>query len=301
MSNTKMSLHDVESLISEGESDIMEFKKSTAELSSAGKALCGLLNHSGGHILIGITDNKRVVGQEVSDQTRQEIGHFIKKIEPAPIVDISYVPVADSSRQVIVLTAYHDEYAVPYTFEGRAFDRLQSSTFPMPQERYHRLLLEKTQKNKGWEDGVVKEVTLNDLDHNEIIKTIQQGVSNGRIPPTKATSDPFEALVRLQLVRNKHFINAAVVLFAKDPTQWLPQCRLRLARFRGNDKRNAIDNRQIEGNAFYLLEEGLIFAQRHLPIASYFKPGVIERVDEPLVPIDALREVFVNSICHRLC
>ncbi len=81
--------------------------------------------------------------------------------------------------------------------------------------------------------------------------------------------------------------------------EFLPQCRLRLARFRGNDKRDFLDNRQVEGSAFRLLEEALFFAQRHLPIASRFKSGKLERIDEPLIPIDALREVFVNAICHR--
>lgn len=223
----------------------------------------------------------------------------LKKIEPAPVVDINYVDVPSSSRQVILLIAYHDEYAMPYTFEGKAFERIETSTFPMPQERYQRLLLERTQKNRGWEDGIAREITLDDFDHNEIIKTIQEGISNGRIPPTKTTADPLEALTRLQLVRNKHFINAAVVLFAKEPTRWLPQCKIRLARFRGKDKRDSIDNRQAEGNAFYLLEEALIFTQRHLPIASRFEPGKIERIDEPLVPVDALREIFVNALCHR--
>lgn len=299
MSNTKMNLKDIETLIHKGESDRLEFKKSTAELHSAGKTLCGFLNRNGGQIVIGVTDNKRIVGQDVSDHTRLEIANWIKKIEPAPVTDIHYIEVPNSTRQIILLTAYHDEYAIPYTFEGKAFERIETSTSSMPQERYQRLLLERTQKNRGWEDGIAREVTLDDLDHSQIIKTIQEGVSKGRIPPTKTTTDPVEALVRLQLMRNEHLINAAVVLFAKEPTRWLPQCKMRLARFRGQDKRDFIDNRQVEGNAFYLLEEALIFAQRHLPIASRFELGNIERIDEPLVPIDALREIFVNAICHR--
>ncbi|HLB33975.1 MAG TPA: RNA-binding domain-containing protein [Chthoniobacterales bacterium] len=299
MTKKIINIKTIESLVHQGESDTLEFKKSTAELHSAAKTICGFLNQKGGYVLIGVTDNKKIIGQDVSEQTRHEITNLIKKFEPSPLIDIDYVQIANSSRQIIALRAYHDEYATPYTFDGKPFSRLQSQTSPMPRELYHRLLLDKTQKNKGWEDGVLEEITLDDLDHDEIIKTIQTGVASGRIPPTKETTDPFEALTRLQLVRNNHFINAAVVLFAKDPTYWLPQCRLRLARFLGKDKRNAIDNRQIEGNAFRLLDEGLMFIQRHLPISSYFKQGEIERIDEPLIPVDALRELFVNAICHR--
>src|ERR1043165_9588200 len=111
MSNVKMTLNDTEALVFQGESNTIEFKKSTAELNTVAITLCGLLNHNGGHVLIGVTDNKRLVGQDVSDQTRQEIAHLIKKIEPAPVVDIDYISIPDSSRYVIVLTVYHDEYA----------------------------------------------------------------------------------------------------------------------------------------------------------------------------------------------
>jgi len=299
MTKKKLNFQDIETLVYRGESDTLEYKKSTSELHSVGKTLCGLLNRHGGNVLMGVTDNKHIVGQDISDQTQQEIANVIKKIEPAPMIDIDYVQVNHSSRQVIILTAYQDEHAKPYTFEGKAFDRIASATFSMPQERYHRLLLETTQKNKGWEDGIAKDVTLEHLDHEEILKTIREGISNGRIASTTLIVDPLEALIRLQLVKNNHFINAAIVLFAKEPVQWLPQCRLRLARFHGNDKRHFLDNKQVEGNAFHLLKEALLFVQRHLPVASYFETGQIERIDEPLVPVDVLREIFVNAICHR--
>lgn len=115
-----MTLQEVDVFIEQGESDTLEFKKSTAELASALKTLCGLLNRNGGKVLLGVTDNKRIVGQDISDQTRLEIANAIKKIEPAPVVDVDYVNVPHSTRQVILLTAYHDEYAIPYTFEGKA-------------------------------------------------------------------------------------------------------------------------------------------------------------------------------------
>jgi ATP-dependent DNA helicase RecG len=150
--------------------------------------LCGFLNHRGGHVLIGVTNNQRILGQDVSDQTRQDIASLLKKIEPTPVIDVGYVSIKDSSCQVIVLTAHHDEFAIPYTFEGRAYDRSQSTTSIMPRDRYHRLLLEKTQGNRGWEDGTINDITLDDLDHDEIIRTIQVGVSSGRIPPTKSTN-----------------------------------------------------------------------------------------------------------------
>ncbi len=42
VSKKKMSLDGIEVLVKQGESDNLEFKKSTAELGSAGRTLCGV-------------------------------------------------------------------------------------------------------------------------------------------------------------------------------------------------------------------------------------------------------------------
>ena len=74
---------------------------------------------------------------------------------------------------------------------------------------------------------------------------------------------------------------------------------LRLARFLGNDKSAFIDSRQTHGHAFRLLDEAMSFMMRHLPISGRFEPGRLERIDEPLYPVAALREAVVNALCHR--
>jgi ATP-dependent DNA helicase RecG len=78
-----------------------------------------------------------------------------------------------------------------------------------------------------------------------------------------------------------------------------PQCQLRLARFRGLDKTEFNDQRQVHGHALQLMSEATDFLSRHLPIAGRIEPGVFEGVDEPLFPPVALREALVNAFCHR--
>ena len=89
------------------------------------------------------------------------------------------------------------------------------------------------------------------------------------------------------------------MLFAKDTFPNYPQCHLRLARFKGVDKTEFLDNRQAYGNAFVLLNEAMEFLFRHLPISGRFEPEKLERIDELLFPPAALREALVNGLCHR--
>lgn len=43
----------------------------------------------------------------------------------------------------------------------------------------------------------------------------------------------------------------------------------------------------------------MLFLNRHLPVAGRIQAGQFERVDEPLFPVEALREAMVNAVCHR--
>jgi ATP-dependent DNA helicase RecG len=103
----------------------------------------------------------------------------------------------------------------------------------------------------------------------------------------------------LGLRANGHILNAAVVVFGRRFLPDYPQCQLRLARFRGLDKTQFKDQRQVNGHALRLMSEAMDFLSRHLPVAGRIEPGVFERVDEPLFPPIALREALVNAFCHR--
>lgn len=77
-----MNLTDLQRLISAGESETLEFKKSTADLSGACESLCAFLN-SGREdtVVIGVSGST-LIGQDVTDRTQQEIANALKDIEP---------------------------------------------------------------------------------------------------------------------------------------------------------------------------------------------------------------------------
>lgn len=102
-------------------------------------------------------------------------------------------------------------------------------------------------------------------------------------------------LDRLGLRVRSQILNAAVVVFGRRILPHYPQCQLRMARFRGADKTEFLDQRQTNGHALQLLEEAIQFLTRHLPVAGRIEPGVFERADAPLFPAVALREALVNA------
>lgn len=293
-----MNISELKRLVLGGESETLEFKKSTAQLRSACETICAFLNGQGGLLLFGVADNGKIIGQKISDATKREVAKEIAKIEPAPQVNISYIPL-EKDKLVIVLRVQRGNH-LPYIYDGRAFQRNQSTTQRMSQHRYEQLIVERGQLNYSWEETVDSTYTLNDLDHEEIYRTVMDGISEKRIPASIAKEEPEKILRQLNLISDGKLKRAAVVLFAKEIHSGYLQCWLKMARFRGvNKANNFIDNQQIHCNVFRMLEEVDHFLNRHLPVASYFKPDEWQRIDKPALPILAVREALVNAICHR--
>lgn len=293
-----MNINEIQALITEGESETLELKKSTAKLNAAFETICGFLNGSGGTVLIGVSDNGRIVGQTMSDSTKREIAKEISKIVPPAQIDVHYID-CDATKKVITLSTKTGEHA-PYTYDSRPFQRNQSSTQKISQHLYEQLIVERGQLNHSWEEVLTKEYGIDSLDHDEIYRTITIAVQNRRIPASAISDNVDAILARYKLINNLTLKQAAVVLFAKDIGQHYPQCMLKMARFKGTNKLGEfIDNQQTFGNAFHLLNEADAFLQRHLPIASFFDVNQFERIDKPALPIFPVREALINAICHR--
>lgn len=303
-----MNFDEISKLIGKGESSHLEFKESTAQLERVGEALCGFLNKAGGHVIIGVKDNGKILGQTVSDKTQQEIAHFLKKFEPQGRIQVAYTPLPGKEQQVIVLTATPFNSEKPYSYNGRAYERVEATTTIMSQARYQRLLLERSHIDHRWEAQVANHFKLAHLDHKEIRKMIEEGIAAGRIYEGVSRGSVKDMLLGLGLMKQNNLLNAAVVLFASHQDasvsslikEYYPQCSIRMARFHGTDKlADFIDSQEYHGHLFSLFDRALQFIYQHLPIASHFEPSQIKRQDIPALPPLAIREALVNAFCHR--
>ena len=292
-----MNLIELKKLVSNGESDTLEFKKSTGLLKAVFQTMSAFANHKGGTVLVGVLDNGSLVGQEVTENTRQKITSELSKIEPPAQVDIAYVSI-NKIKKVIVFSVSVGAHA-PYTYDGRAYYRELDSTIRMPQHRYEQLLIARGQLNYTWESTLLNEYGINDLDHEEIHRTISIGEKMRRVPISALKVSVSEMLERLDLLKDGVLTRAALVLFGKEHAVF-SQCEIKMARFRGTDKLgDFIDSRHVQGNTFRLLEEVDSFLARHLPIASFFKKDQFERINKPILPVLAVREALINALIHR--
>ncbi len=294
-----LDLEQLKKLVAQGESETLEFKKSTNSraLVEAGKTICGFLNSNGGCLLFGVTDKGDITGQEVSDKTRIEIAeNLLKEFQPHVILQIEYINISNNKQ--VIMIKNNDNMKPPYYYKNIAYQRSGSTTQIMPPSLQEELIEAKKWSTRSWEAMPAIGFTIDDLDHAEIKNTIMIGIRQQKIPSNTDPDNILDALVKLELVDGQQINNAAVILFGKHPSFKYPQCLLRLARFRGKDKQEFIDNQQVYGHVFKVLQEVEDFCRRHLPVSSRFV-GKMQRIDEPFLPPEAIREAVINAIIHR--
>lgn len=205
-----------------GEREDVEFKATTSQREEAAKTLCGMLNGHGGIVLFGVDDDGAIRGQQVSEKTLEQIAAVMARIEPPINPHIERVEL-DSKLDVIAIRVPEGEIK-PYMYRGSAWRRVGATTQKMTWDEYQRSVLERAHPARRWEtEPSVLAVT--DLELDEFMATVQEGVSIGRWP-SMSLHDPAGLLRQLDLLVDDRPTNGAVALFG-DPGKLAspyPQC-----------------------------------------------------------------------------
>ena len=179
---------------------------------------------------------------------------------------------------------------------AQALYRVESTTKVMPREIYDERIRCSNPQKFAWEAQKADGISVADLDEQRIRAAIRLGVAGGRINAS-AEGDSLETLLsKFKLLNDGVPTNAAVVLFGKN-TDCYPQLLLRMARFKGTDKMEFIDNTRATGNFFDLLDAGIAFCFKHLNLSG--KIVGLRREEHLDIPVVALREALTNALCHR--
>lgn len=290
-------IDDIKNLIkSDTETDTIEFKKTTGQLERGMETLCAFLNGDGGTVLFGVTDEGKIIGQDIAGKTKETIGEAISRIEPNVNVRIFYVSMPDSEKKVIALHVESSRMERPFCYKGRPYMRFQNVTTVMPQDKYRQLLMERG-GNYSWEAMTNPDLKISDLDEHAILGAVRGGIRCGRLPEATIREDLPTILEKFNLSHDGKLNNASAVLFGRD-LYYYPQCLLRMARFKGTTKNEFIDNQRVIGNIYALLDAAMAFFFKHLSLSG--KIEGLYREEELEIPYKALRECCTNAFCHRL-
>jgi ATP-dependent DNA helicase RecG len=163
-----MLLEELQKLVAAGESENLEFKKTTGQRTEAVKTICALLNDLGGFLLFGISDKGEIAGQQVTTKTLEDISLELRRIDPPAFPEIETISIGND-RVVIVIRV--SGKMGTYCYDGRPYIRYGPTTQIMPRGEYEKRVLAKFHAHRRWENELAPEwVTIQDLGQSPLPK-----------------------------------------------------------------------------------------------------------------------------------
>src|ERR1044072_523085 len=94
-------LQELEQIVARGESEQVEFKASTGQRTDAVKTVCGMLNHAGGWVRLGVAAGI-IPAKHVSDNPLESLVRELSRIEPPVSVTPEVIELAPGKGVILV-------------------------------------------------------------------------------------------------------------------------------------------------------------------------------------------------------
>lgn len=289
-------LEYIQSLLKGKEGNQLEFIESF-NYKRIAETVCAFLNTQGGRIIVGVNQAKEPIFENNIANEFNELRRYIyDAVSPESLIGIRK---EEFKNHVVVLIEVIEGTTKPYSINNQSFIRSGEKTRLADDNEMSNLIRARRKEEYSWENSPALEATLDDLDKVEISLAIELSNNIGRTTRFK-TDDPSTFLTHFQLFRNSQLTNAAIVLFGKEPTYFLPQCRTRIIHFGESKSANEYaDTLIVEENLFKSFRRIQDYFKKNLPIQSQFSDTNWQRKDQSKYPLQALDEAVINAMMHR--
>ena len=277
------------------ENQYFERKSARIQDKEIAHQISAMANASGGVIAVGIEGNGDITGvtDERENKLRQVPFEFLQTI-PNHQVEIL---LAENGKKVFLFHVSPMPDEVIKGKDGEAYLRVGDTSRKLNAEQL--LELEYSKGIRSYETQVVNDASLDDLDLVLIQEYCQ--ILNLNV------SSPWDILKARGLIKQKEgkwiVTVAAILLFGKIPTQFLPSARVRFLRYEGTAAGvgsgfNVVKDITIEKPLHYLITEGKqLIASQMREFQQLGKDGKFRRIPE--YPEFAWLEGLVNAVTHR--
>ncbi len=289
-----MNEEELKKIIEKHETGSVEFKESLSLKDETGEEVSAFSNSKGGRILIGIKDNKEVIGLQIGKKTLEDLANYIKTHTDNHV--FPKISVEEIEGKKIVVIGVKESGEKPVFFKGRAYMRVGNSAHKLSASEIRKMAKE-TGDKIYWDSKPCENATLEDIDENKMQWFLREARKQRGL---KIPEDVFvvDALKTLNLLKNGKLTNACMLLFSKEPK--FLQSEVKCIRFSGNEPvKPYIDFQTIEGNVFDMVDKAEDFILRNIRKAIWLVPGQVQREEKYEYPPDALREAIINAVVHR--
>ncbi len=282
-----MTIQELEILTKEGEGYTLEFKENLGKRFNV--EVVAFANSMGGKILIGVNDDGKIIGTDISNNQRANIQNQISQIEPRINVKIEVVD------NVIVVNVPEGEDK-PYSSSEGYFLRVGAMCQKMNRNEI-REFLEDSGKIQ-FDRMINKKARYPEDFDNDAYKQFLKLSNTANILEKE---DLLVNLNCLEKINNKYmFTNAGVIFFAKNPKNFLIQNYITCIAFKGTNRVYILDTMDCDKDIITNIEDALSFVKKHINLTYLINSEVMKeqgnatRKEVLEVPEEVLKEAITN-------
>jgi len=290
-----MKREQLSELLMLGEGASIEFK-TNCDPEIVGRQVCAFLNSGGGYVVCGISESGDPVGIPEQLNIRQFEQKVNKGISPKALISVELEKVDGKPVLVVEVPAGKD---FPYAFYNDIFVRVGAQTDKADIETIRDMVMRRQVEPERWERRFSSADLEADLDFDEIKSLVLTVNKNSRMQ-FRDKENPLSVLEELAMVKYGRLTNGGDVLFGKNLAIRHPQVRVRAVCFTSDKSDDTYqDMKSLEGPLVSVLEQVFSFVMRNTPTTSHFDKNNLQRQDEAVYPLAAVREGLVNAFAHR--
>ncbi|MDP4266174.1 MAG: ATP-binding protein [Bacteroidota bacterium] len=282
----------IDNLLQQAGNESIELRAS-AKLEVIAKEITSFINGHGGDMILGVDDNKNIIGIENAKQYAIDIQTYLSE-NIVPVAPISVLPILYKHKELILISVWEGAKK-PYSYKQVIYNRVGNNTGIAKNKEIVSLIENRKKADFNWERMPVLGAEFDDLDIYEIQRTIELVKKRD---PQHTFTDEEDFLIQQGLILNGNITNSCIVLFGKSPTRFIPQSKIRLTVYPDKSATNTfLEDRFFEGNIFSNITS--IFTYLDALYAKIIKIEGIHRTEKKNYPEIALREGILNAIIHR--
>ena len=284
-----MSLRElVEEALRRGEGEEIEFKLRLDK--EAARALCGLANHRGGLLLIGVNDQGEPVG--APRDSLERLNSLLGSIYPRPRVRAEWTELKGAG----LLAIWVEAGGRVYRLGDDVYIRVGSSTRKASPEEIASLYAERAELR--FDEAVREDLGIGVLSRELLDRYIELAVKRGRVPQEAQTWGFEEALNALKAASGSSPTNAGLLMVSENPSKYIQGADIRVVVQDAGGR--VIDDKWFSSPLWLLVNKVADHLREEVMALGWEVRGPeMERIELPEYPLEALREALVNAVTHR--
>ncbi len=271
-------------ILQEGEGLKIEFKES---LDHIAKEIVAFANTEGGRIFVGITDNNKIKGVDVTNKLRSELQDIARNCDPHVIIELE-------SFNNILIVHVKEGTNKPYKCSSGFYLREGANSQKLSRDEIVKLV---TGLGRVKFDEQINEAF--DFSKNFNEKKFSEFLRKSNISKVISTKEILANLSLGAFIKKKFKLNnAGILFFAKEPEKFFRHNFITCVLYKGKERLNIIDRKDFKNDLLTNYDNGIGFLKQHLKV-QYIIKGAGPRKEVLELPEEALRESLLNAIAHR--